>query len=443
MSIEKHDVNVANHLIAFLKSKGITKNGIAGCLANFDTESALYLNNLQNSYNTKLGMTDDQYVKAVDDGTYTKDQFATDKAGFGLCQWTSNGRKANLWNWAKGYHLSIADEKVQFDCLMDELEHSYKTVLATLKNPNATIDECASIVMTKFERPADQSAANIQKRINKAYDFYKLYLEEKEQSNGMNLHVCIFTKNDCYKKAQKMKPAGIVVHSTGANNPNLKRYVQPNDGLLGVNKNNNSWNRPNVNKCVHAFIGKDMNGDVQIYQTLPLNYCAWGVGKGKKGSYNYSPAYIQFEICEDNLSNKDYFDKVMKLAQEFCASLVKEYGISLENVISHKEAAARGYASSHKDVDHWLAKFGLDMNWFRYCVEKLIKDETPVTEIVVKAPEKTVEKAPTQKTYTVKKGDTLSKIAKENNVKSYKTIADLNGIKFPYTIRVGQKLLMP
>lgn len=41
----------------------------------------------------------------------------------------------------------------------------------------------------------------------------------------MNIITAYATKNDCYKAARKMKPAGIVVHSTGANNPYLKRYV--------------------------------------------------------------------------------------------------------------------------------------------------------------------------------------------------------------------------
>ena len=58
----------------------------------------------------------------------------------------------------------------------------------------------------------------------------------------MNLHKLIFTENDCYKAVKTITPKGIMVHSTGANNPNLKRYVGPDDGLLGVNQYNNHWN---------------------------------------------------------------------------------------------------------------------------------------------------------------------------------------------------------
>ena len=42
----------------------------------------------------------------------------------------------------------------------------------------------------------------------------------------MELYECILTKNDCYRKHSSMTPRGIVVHSTGANNPYLKRYIQ-------------------------------------------------------------------------------------------------------------------------------------------------------------------------------------------------------------------------
>jgi LysM repeat protein len=298
----------------------------------------------------------------------------------------------------------------------------------------------------------------------------------------MEIKKCLLTKNDCYKKAQKITPKGIVVHSTGANNPNLKRYVQPDDGILGKNAYNNHWNKSGKNVCVHAFIGKDKNGVVRCYQTLPFNYACWGVGSGKKGSYNYNPAYIQFEICEDNLKNKEYFEKAFKVAIDFCIYLAKEYNIKVENIVSHHEAHLQGYGSNHADCDHWLKKFGKNMDWFRSEVEKGLKPATKpatttkpkkksVNEIakeviagkwgngeerkkklkaagydyaeVQKEVNKLLEKesTPKQKTYTVKKGDSLSKIGKKYNVKWTKIAKD-NNIKFPYIIRVGQKLVI-
>ena len=46
----------------------------------------------------------------------------------------------------------------------------------------------------------------------------------------MNLNKLILTENACYKAGRKITVKGIMVHSTGANNPCLKRYVGPDDG---------------------------------------------------------------------------------------------------------------------------------------------------------------------------------------------------------------------
>lgn len=184
----------------------------------------------------------------------------------------------------------------------------------------------------------------------------------------MEIGKIFLTNNDCYKKGAKMVPKGIVVHSTGANNVNIKRYVQPDDGIIGKNSNGNDWNRSGVSKCVHAFIGKVKSGDIMVYQTLPYDVKPWGCGKGSKGSYNNS--HIQFEICEDDLKNEDYFNKAMNKAIEYCAYLCNLYLLPVDSIVSHHEAHLLGYGSDHGDPDHWMKKYGKDMNWFRAEVQK-------------------------------------------------------------------------
>ena len=80
----------------------------------------------------------------------------------------------------------------------------------------------------------------------------------------MLLRQRFLTENECYKAGRPMTPRGIMVHSTGANNPRLSRYVGPNDGYLGVNIYNNHWNQPRPEGgkqiCCHAFIGKLADG---------------------------------------------------------------------------------------------------------------------------------------------------------------------------------------
>jgi N-acetylmuramoyl-L-alanine amidase len=205
------------------------------------------------------------------------------------------------------------------------------------------------------------------------------------------------TNNPCYKAGRKITPSGIVVHSTGANNPNLKRYVGPDDGILGKNQYNNHWNQSDANKCVHAFIGRVADGSLKIYQTLPWNHRCWGVGSGKKGSYNST--HIQFEICEDGLKDESYYKEAFDLAIRLSAFLCKEYGIKPENVVGHYEAWAAGYGSNHGDPKNWQKKFGGSMDEFRASVAALIGgNNSPAEVIISKAEEQTaVTQKPVQK----------------------------------------------
>lgn len=188
----------------------------------------------------------------------------------------------------------------------------------------------------------------------------------------MNLHTVLATKNECYIKnhGTTWTPKGIMVHSTGCNNPNLKRYVGPDDGLLGENVNKNYWNQyhPDGQQiCCHAFIGKLQDGSIATYQILPWTCKGWNNG----GSSNST--HIAFEICEDGLKDKAYFEAVYKEAVELTAYLCKMFNISVDNVIDHNEGHKKGIASGHVDVSHWFPKFGKSMDMFRADVAAQIK----------------------------------------------------------------------
>lgn len=192
----------------------------------------------------------------------------------------------------------------------------------------------------------------------------------------MKLKTLYLTENACYKSGKRMTPKGVMVHSTGANNPNLKRYVGPDDGLLGVNQYGNHWNtdKPGGRSvCVHAFIGKLKDGSIATYQTLPWDMVGWHSGSGSKGSAKNANnnGYIGFEICEDSTNDAAYLKKVYTEAVELVAYLCKKYNLDpLKDgvVICHSEGHARGIASNHGDVMHWWPKHGLSMDTFRKAV---------------------------------------------------------------------------
>ena len=255
------------------------------------------------------------------------------------------------------------------------------------------------------------------------------------------------TNNPCYKAGKKIKPSGIVVHSTGANNPNLKRYVNPDDGILGKNQYNNHWNKADATKCMHAFIGKVADGRVMVYQTLPWDHRCWGVGSGKYGSYNNS--HIQFEICEDGLNNEEYYKEAFDLAKRLCAFLCEKFGIDTDNVVGHYEAAAAGYGSSHADPRNWQKLYGDTMDGFRADVKAMLgKVDASVAEAEKKPeaqPEPTPEVQEQNGTiHIVQSGDTLWKLSKKylGSGNKYKRIMTANGMK-DTLIRPGQKLNIP
>ena len=154
----------------YLMKKINNPYGVAGLMGNLQAESGLNPKNLQNSCEKKSGYTDQTYTLNVDNGTYTN--FANDKYGYGICQWTSSGRKLGLIQF-KG-NKSIGDLTMQLDYLWKELNTSYKIVLNTIKSAKS-VKEASDIVLTKFERPKDQSDAVKIKRASYGQYFFDKY----------------------------------------------------------------------------------------------------------------------------------------------------------------------------------------------------------------------------------------------------------------------------
>ena len=248
----------------------------------------------------------------------------------------------------------------------------------------------------------------------------------REGATKMNLNKLIFTENACYKAGKKITVKGIMVHSTGANNPWLKRYVGPDDGKLGKNQYNNHWNtyHPGGREvCVHGFIGKLADGTVATYQCLPWDHRGWHAG----GSANNT--HIGFEICEDDLTDGAYFAKVYKEAVELCAYLCKQYGLTEKNIICHSEGYKQGVASNHGDVMHWFPKHGKSMDTFRAEVKTLLATDAKEDELAQEeTPAVTYPEKLTSGYYRVRKTwkDTKSQVGAYRVLKNAKVAADKN-----------------
>ena len=258
-------------------------------------------------------------------------------------------------------------------------------------------------------------------------------------SDGITILKAHQTKNRCYQQGLKVTHTGILMHSTGAVNRELRRYVDAPD-RLGANQHNNHWNSEKADKAVHAFIGYDKDEKIIVVETLPLSISCWGSGSGKNGSFNRT--HIQFEICQGSDTDAAYYKAAIAVAEKYCAHLCKERGWTAEDIISHKEAAEAGKASNHGDPDSWMKKFGDSMDDFRARVNARLG--VPVT-VKKPEPEKTEEAAATSFTwYTVKKGDTLWRLAAQHlgNPNRHKEIRTLNGLKSD-KLTIGQRIKIP
>lgn len=228
----------------------------------------------------------------------------------------------------------------------------------------------------------------------------------------MIIHKAYATGSGAYKAQNKIeKWEGIIVHSTGANNPNLKRYVNLKE-LLGENYYKNYFGGENDTRdvCPHYVIGLNKYQEITTCQTLPTNISCWCSGQGKTGNANFNPPHIQFEICEDDLKDEKYFNNVMNEAAELCAILCKTYDLPVSSVISHAEGYKKGIASNHGDIDHWLKIYNKDMNWFRSKVSSYMKKSAKVITI------------------------TASKAVDASKVSSYQTFLKDNG----FTVKVSK-----
>lgn len=164
------------------RSAGFSEIVAAAWLGNLKAESNLKANNLQNSYEKMFGMTDDEYTSAVDSGAYGKYAFYTDKAGYGLAQWTFWSRKKELYEYAiEQKNTSIGDAQTQIDFLLHEITTRYPALVDAL-NRSSTIKEASDLILTKYEQPANQSDSVKNIRASYAEEFYKKFSVEAANS---------------------------------------------------------------------------------------------------------------------------------------------------------------------------------------------------------------------------------------------------------------------
>jgi len=303
----------------FLKSQGLSDVGVSIIMGHGFAESGLKPDNLQNSYERKLGMADAEYTEMVDNGTYAN--FAHDKAGYGLFQWTYWSRKAALLAYAKSAGKSIGDLEMQLGFLMQELSQGYKALLAMLKTATS-IRKASDAFLLQFERPADQSETAKARRASYGQKYFDKYAKKGSVSsmgfsNSPLATVRMISPNRTPNRNHAIDTitihcfVGQVTAKRGCEvfQPSSKgascNYVVGYDGSIGlcVEEKDRSW-------CTGGY---DKNGN-----PIRVN----GVS-GKSNDYQA----VTIEVASDTKHPYAITEKAMAALIELCTDICRRNGI--------------------------------------------------------------------------------------------------------------------
>lgn len=340
----------------FLVGKGLSKAGAAGLMGNLYAESALNPQNLQNSYESKLGYTDSSYTAAVDSGSYNN--FVRDSAGYGLAQWTYWSRKQNMLEFARAAGKSIGDLEMQLDFLFKELSEGYKTVLAVLKAAT-TVKAASDSVLVNYERPADQSDAVKTKRAGYGQAYYDKYTGVAG-NGGISMGYTNSSLVDCTVKSPN--------HS-GARTHKIDR-ITPHCvvGQLSAESIGGCFTKQSVQASCNYGIGKD--GRVcLVVDEANRSWCSSSNANDQRA--------ITIECASDKTEpytmNSAVYNKLVKL----CVDICKRNGLKKVLWISDK---AKSLAHSPKSgecvltVHRWFANKSCPGNWLYNRMGQLAAD---------------------------------------------------------------------
>lgn len=468
---------------SFLMDKIKNAFGVAGLMGNLNAESALKPDNLQNSYEKSLGMTDASYTAAVDNGSYTN--FEKDCAGYGLAQWTYHTRKAALLAYVKSVGASVGDLDAQLAFLWKELSEGYSaSVLAVLKAATS-VKQASDAVLTKFERPADMSDAVKIKRAGYGQMYYDKYAAasgssttpEKEEATM----ACTASKLLAVAAAEigyKEKASNSQLDNPAANagSANYTKYARDFDQKYpkwyNGKKNGFAWCDMFVDWCFLTAFGyeKALSLLCQPERSCGAG-CTYSAGyyKAKGQFYTSNPKpgdQIFFGTSISDCSHTGIVErvdgsKVYTIEGNTSDQVARRtYALSNSKIVGYGRPKydAEGTAmpaqptTGNKTIDE-LAKEVLAGKWGNGDARKnaltaagydYAAVQAAVNALVASGNTSTTK--PAEDTgytvYTVVSGDTLSGVAKKYGT-TYQKLAEYNGIADPNVIHVGQQIKIP
>ena len=405
----------------YLVGKGLSAEGAAGLMGNLYAESGLNPQNLQNTYEKKLGYTDATYTAAVDSGKYQN--FVHDSAGYGLAQWTYWSRKEGLLAFAQAAGKSIGDLETQLGYLFKELSESYKTVLSTLKTAS-DVKTASNSVLLNFERPADQSDTVKTKRAGYGQKYYNQYaagaVSNKKNGGTSNMNVSEARKNFAAKAAAHMGAR----EGTAAHKAIIDRYNEHKPLAQGYKVTyTDAWCATFASEIAIEAGYTDIiptecscNRQIKLWQQMG-RWCENDAKVPEPGDYIY------YDWDDNGVGD--------------CTGSAEHVGI-VESCNGNTITVIEGNKSNA------VGRRTLEVNgrYIRgYGVPDFSKKATSEPAKPA-APAQPAQGTAGEQVYTVQRGDTLSGIAAKYGT-TYQKLASYNGIANPNVISVGQKIKIP
>ena len=444
--------------------------GVAGLMGNLYAESGLRSNNLQNTYEKKFGMNDEQFTKAVDEGRF--DFCQKGSFGYGLAQWTYITRRQNLYNFCKSKKTSIGDCSMQLEFLIQEIK-GYKTVWNTLLNAKS-VKEASDIVLTQYEKPADQSDTVKNKRENFGQTFYNKYksvqgtdYDRTEETKMSNSQLVNYTRISPNRTSPRNHDIDVItihcvvgqcsVETLGNIFASESRKASSNygigvDGRIGmyVEEKDRSWcssNSANDNRAITIEVASDTTepyavNDKAMASLIKLcaDICKRNGIKKLIWSTNKNDRVNHLNGCNMTV-HRDYANKscpgtyLYERHQYIADEVNKLLGVSVDTPQQKPVEEIKKYYRVRKSWENSKSQIGaykILENAKKACKEGYSVFDSNGNVVYTNA-------AASDEVYVVQKGDSLSKIAKKYGT-TVQTLASYNGIKNVNLIFIGQKI---
>lgn len=280
-----------------------------GTMANLQSESGFEPTRVQGDYSDGYTVSK-EYTSKVDSGEITKKQFTNNGpggGGYGLAQWTSSGRKENLYNSIKKDKTrSIGDMEGQLQFLGKEISNkkSWTKLYSDWNNAGSGVSDsnkATRAMMLGFERPADQSSSAVSGR----------------QSNGKKL----------YNEFKSYKCANLTMMDNLSDNSKIDKYLK--------------WMEKIAKDDSHGYSQSDRNGPNYDCSSF-VYYALTETGVIKKESYAFTTNNMGDVLKKNGFKEIKYSRKKLKKGDILVnSSHTTTMYSSTKQVAAHSSKAAK------------------------------------------------------------------------------------------------------